>query len=322
VNGQIAGLKPAPGTAAEGKLVVPAGVDPAIEIPITVIHGSKPGPTLAVIAGLSGAEYGPIAASLAFVNGLKPAELSGTVAVVHTANMPGFTGRSSILNPIDHKDLSRTFPGKADGTSCERIAFALVSELIEKADYVVSLQSGGANKMVQPYVEQTTSGNAKLDSKSSAMALAFGINFIVVESSSKHPGALSNAAVAHGKPVITIMNGALGVADNRSVESMARGLASLMNSLEMTTGPVTRTRSPVFFDQTVSLDSPSTGLLVLYAQRGQEVHKGDPLCGVENYFAKNLKVLNSPADGIILSIVSTIPVEKGETIVLIGVPRE
>ena len=53
--------------------------------------------------------------------------------MVHVANMPAFLGRSIYYTPGDHKNLNRVFPGKADGTISERIAFVLTREVIEKA---------------------------------------------------------------------------------------------------------------------------------------------------------------------------------------------
>src|ERR1700732_2637776 len=51
-----------PGQKANGSIQVPAGVDAATEIPVIVIHGAKPGPTLALVAGAHGTEYASIVA--------------------------------------------------------------------------------------------------------------------------------------------------------------------------------------------------------------------------------------------------------------------
>jgi hypothetical protein len=45
------------GQKATGTIEVPAGVDAALSIPVAVIHGVKPGPTLALVAGAHGTEY-------------------------------------------------------------------------------------------------------------------------------------------------------------------------------------------------------------------------------------------------------------------------
>jgi hypothetical protein len=50
-----------PGTMASGTIDIPARTgDQGSLLPITVINGAKPGPTLALVAGTHGMEYTPI----------------------------------------------------------------------------------------------------------------------------------------------------------------------------------------------------------------------------------------------------------------------
>src|SRR5438045_9684805 len=50
------------GTSATGVIAVPAGADSALDIPVAVIHGASPGPTVAFVAGSHGTEYSSIIA--------------------------------------------------------------------------------------------------------------------------------------------------------------------------------------------------------------------------------------------------------------------
>lgn len=321
--GQIGGLKPAVGTMAEGKIVVAQGIDAATEIPITVIRGGKPGPTLAIIAGFSGTEYAPILATKQAAGNLKAAELSGTLVLVHIANLPAFESRAVYLNPIDHKDLTRAFPGKADGSSSERIAYALMTQVIEKADAVLVLEAGGSNMGLAPHVYQGVSGDAKLDAKMASMAMAFGINYIVVDKGMKSSkGTPEGEALASGKAVLKVVSGSFGMADNRTVDGLGKGIASILNLLEMMPGAPVKTRLPVFFDRTVPIESPQTGVLLVYAGRGDNVHKGDPLFGIAGYVGKTSQTVKAPNDGIVIYSMTAPPVKKGEVVTLIGVPRE
>jgi len=320
--GQVAGLKPAPGTLAEGKIVIPAGSDAATEIPITVMRGAKPGPTLAIIAGTAGTAYGPMAATFQISKLLDLKQVSGTLIIVHVANLPAFLERAVYVNPVDRKDLEHAFPGKADGTSTERIADAITTQVIANSDYVVALQAGGNNSMLQPHVYQAVSGDAKLDSTMAAMALAFGINFIVVDKNAKRSTGVEGAALDRGKPVLRVLCGSYGVSDSRTVDAMTRGIASLMNLFEMTAGKPTNTRTPAYFDQTASIDSPQSGTLSIYVQRGQTVRKGEAVFAVGDFRNKAPRQVLAPIDGIILYVMSTPPVNKGESVVLIGKPRE
>src|SRR5678815_3987980 len=45
-----------------GTIEVPPGVDAGLSIPVAVIHGAKPGPVLALVAGSHGTEYTSIVA--------------------------------------------------------------------------------------------------------------------------------------------------------------------------------------------------------------------------------------------------------------------
>src|SRR6266403_3500419 len=83
-------------------------------IPITVFHGTKPGPVLALVAGNHGYEYPPILALQNLRPRINPKKLAGTVIMVHVANMPSFLGRTVYFSPIDQKNLNRVYPGKAD----------------------------------------------------------------------------------------------------------------------------------------------------------------------------------------------------------------
>ena len=140
-----------PGQAASGFIEVPAGVDAATRIPITIVRGAQAGPTLALIAGTHGSEVAPIVALQRVRAALDPAAVRGTVLIVHVANMPSFLGRTIYYSPVDGKNLNRVYPGKADGTVSERIAYAITSQIIERADYLVDIHSGDGNESLRPY---------------------------------------------------------------------------------------------------------------------------------------------------------------------------
>jgi len=65
-----------------GTIEVPSGVDAALSIPVAVVHGAKPGPVLALVAGAHGTEYTSIIALEKLIGMLNPAEISGTVIIV------------------------------------------------------------------------------------------------------------------------------------------------------------------------------------------------------------------------------------------------
>ena len=58
----IAAMEARPGETVSGFIEVPAGVDEGTRIPVSIVHGSRPGPVLAAIAGVHSYEYPPISA--------------------------------------------------------------------------------------------------------------------------------------------------------------------------------------------------------------------------------------------------------------------
>ena len=74
-------------------------------IPVTVFNGSKPGPTLALVAGNHGYEYPPILALQKLRPRIQPKKLAGRIVMVHVANLPSFLGFVS----QDGKDALKTF---------------------------------------------------------------------------------------------------------------------------------------------------------------------------------------------------------------------
>ncbi|MBI3949226.1 MAG: succinylglutamate desuccinylase/aspartoacylase family protein [Acidobacteria bacterium] len=127
---------------------VPAGADEGTRIPISVFHGLRPGPVLALVAGNHGYEYTPILALQRLRARLDPQALAGTVIMVHVANMPSLLRRTIYYSPIDGKNLNRAYPGRKDGTASDRIAYAITKEVIERCDYLVDLHCGDGSAVL------------------------------------------------------------------------------------------------------------------------------------------------------------------------------
>ena len=98
------------GQAANGAIEVAAGSDAALSIPVAVVHGSKPGPVLALVAGSHGTEYASIVALTRLVSALDPRDVAGTVIIVPLVNVPSFTRIVPHLNPVDGKNMNRMYP--------------------------------------------------------------------------------------------------------------------------------------------------------------------------------------------------------------------
>jgi hypothetical protein len=305
--------------------IPPAG-DSGTQIPITTIRGANPGPVVALIAGNHGYEYPPILALQRFRNLLDPAALKGTLILVHVANMPSFLGRTVYFSPVDGKNLNRVYPGRPDGTVSDRIAHAITTEVIEQADFVLDLHCGDANEWLRPYVYQTVTGNPEIDAANAALALAFGIDHILVDRGRPTDPArslyCSTTAITRGKPAITVESGYLGTSDPESVGQIISGIFGVLFQLGMIeSGPPALT-DPVYLDPSAVIVSPETGILYAQVERGQTVAKGDVLATITDFFGAPIADVVSPLDGLVLYIVATPPITKGQPIGCVGTPRQ
>ena len=315
-----------PGQAASGFIEVPAGVDAATRIPITIVRGAQGGPTLALIAGTHGSEVAPIVALQRVRATLDPALLRGTVLIVHVANMPSFLGRTIYYSPIDGKNLNRVYPGKPDGTVSERIAYAITNQIIERADFLVDIHSGDGNESLRPYTYWSPLGlNARADSIARDMALAWGSDHIVIDTMRPRDVRASvytqNTAQLRGKPSLTTEAGYLGLASEEMVQRNVDGVFRLLRYFRMLPGDVELVRQPLFFERTEVLRSPATGVWHPRVERGQSVQKGALVGVLTDFFGVTQAEIRAPFGGIVLYVVGTPAMSQGEPLGMIGEPR-
>src|SRR3972149_5419762 len=87
-----------------------------VDLPVGIIHGTKPGPVLGLTAGVHGCEYAGIEACSRIFRGIEPEKLSGVVRLCFLVNPPAFQHPTPFVNPLDGVNPNRVFPGMPDGT--------------------------------------------------------------------------------------------------------------------------------------------------------------------------------------------------------------
>lgn len=312
-----------PGAMVSGTIeVAPLGDDPGTTIPVTVAHGARPGPVLALAAGVHGMEYAPILALQRLRRTLDPASLAGTVIMVHVANMPSFLGRTIYYSPVDGQNLNRVFPGKADGTLSERIADVLTREVIARATHVVDLHCGDGNEDLRPYSYWMTTGTPEVVEAARRMALAFGLDHIVVDRGRPtDPSAsvyLSNTATTRGKPAVTIESGGLGRTDEASIARIERGIAGLLAHLAMRADGPAPVEHPVWIERSEVLRAGATGIFYPEVDPGRTVAEGTVIGRITDFDGTTLETLRAPFAGEVLYVIGTPPIARGEPVGFVG----
>jgi len=313
----------AQGREATGTIEVPAGVDPALHIPVAVFHGAWPGPVLALVAGSHGTEYASILALEKLIGRIDPTELNGTLIVVPLVNIPSFEQKIAHVNPVDGKSMNRFYPGKPEGTQTERAAYAITREVVERCDYLIDLHGGDLDENLRPYSYWARTGNEKQDAASRAMVLAFGLDHIIIATDRpRDPNAsryLETTAATRGKPSITVEAGRAGMVEPEDVEALVNGCVSVMRHLKILPGTATPIERPVWIEKVVTLSSDHSGIFYPKVDRGNYVEAGMKLGILTDYLGKTLGEPKSPATGVLLYIAALPSMKKGDTIANVGV---
>jgi predicted deacylase len=280
---------------------------------------------LALVAGNHGYEYPPILALQKLRAQIDPGRLAGTILMVHVPNMPSFLGRTVYFSPADGKNLNRVYPGRADGSVSERIAYAITTQVIEKAGYLLDLHGGDGNESLRPYVYQAVTADEWMNREIARLALAFGIDHILIDRNRPvNPAAslyCSTTAITRGKPALTIESGQLGMTDEESVEIIVSGVRGVLRELKMMSDGPAPLANPIYLERSVVISSPETGLLYPLVARDQNVKEGAPFARITDFFANELAVVRAPIGGVVLYIVSTPPITKGQPVGCVGTPK-
>lgn len=318
----ILALIPAAGPAAtiEHDFIAVEGTD--VFIPVSVVTGSSEGPVLALIAGTHGYEYPPILAMHRILKRPELETLRGTLIIVHVANPSSFYGRTIYYNPADGENLNRMFPGDAGGTESQRIAKVITTEVIEKADYLIDLHAGDGNEDLRPFTYMPQIGDEDLDRRVRELAIAFGLDHIVVDRAPAPDPAASrftdHTALSRGIPAITTETGGLGSSDTRFVLQAEEGVLNVMRHLSMIPGDAEMREDVVWLEDGQVVKSPARGLFRPTVESGHAVAENGLLGFLVNEFGEELAVIRAPFAGIVNYVVATPPVSEGEPVAMVS----
>ena len=302
-------------------------MDAATNIPVIVINGAKPGPTLALVAGSHGTEYASILALQKLAQSVDPAGVSGAMIVVPLVNTASFAQKVPHLNPVDGKNMNRFFPGKADGTQTERASWAIAQQVVEKCDYLIDLHGGDLDENLHRYSYWANTGKEPLDATSRALVLAFGLDHIIIQDyrpsgpnavAARGATSISRFAEEKGKPAVVAEAGHAGTTNSDDVDALIQGSLSVMRHLKMLAGTPLSVEHPLWIAHITVLTSEQDG--VFYPLAGPEayVKQGMKIGYVTDYFGNKVWDAIAPVSGVIVYIGAVPSMSKGNTVAYIG----
>ena len=267
-----------------------------VETPIVVIHGSIPGPTLCIVAGIHGDEVNGVEVVRRAVASLDATALRGTVIAVPIANISAFRRGSRYLP--DRRDLNRYFPGRPRGSSASRIAHAFFSEIVRQCESVVDLHTGSFHRINLHQLRANLS-----DDETRELAVAFGAGVIV--NNAGQPGTLRRAATDAGIPAITVEAGEPARFAERHVVQALDGIQRLLYArgmIETQESRMVPQPSTVAYLSTHWVRCDHGGILVSRVELGQEVEAGYELGTISDPLSDRVVTLVAPHSGRVIGM--------------------
>lgn len=291
-------------------------------IPMIIINGTKPGQVLCINSGTHGDEPEGTLAITDLANEIDPKKLTGTLVLIPVLNVHAFMGKASLdvsglrENPLDWKNLSRTFPGNPSGTMTERLADAVVSKILPKIDYAIDCHSGGTRGTSQLISGYSNVEKEKLRKKSLEIAKAFPSKTLW-----RIPpwGKFGTCCAEKDIPVCVVETTGQGRADESDIDVLIKGFRNVMINLGMIKGELASVPADrKCIDSETYLYAEYTGILRAKVKTGELIKK-DQLLGVIQDFYGNLKQeIKSPLTGITTGVRTKPMVWAGESVFLVA----
>jgi predicted deacylase len=310
----VAGLKAAPGSKVQGFLEVPGT---PVRMPITLVNGAEPGPTVLITGGVHGGEYPGIEAAIRLAAELNPARVKGQVAVIHIVSPLAFQARQQYVVPQDGKNPNRQFPGSALGTVTERMAHTIMTQVVPGLDAWVDLHGGDIHEALVPFTIYSDASAPEVQAKSKAMAEVYGIKYVVARNSVA--GGTYGAASSAGVPCILTEAGQCGQLDEANTLVHLNGCRNVLKHLGVLPGSPEPVAPIALLRDFPWVRSEQDGCAYPSVKVGDVVTAGQPVAVVKDYFGNVLGEYQAPASGVVLFAVTSLAIGAGDPILAVGV---
>jgi predicted deacylase len=314
----IAHLGPGVHRTSERIARLPDGAE--VSIPIVVIKGQRPGPTLYLQAGLHGDEVTGIQILTSTIGRMNPDAARGTIIAVPVANPLAYITRSRgyALEERGPIDLNRIFPGSEHGLSSERIAYYLFTRFVSTADLTVDIHSALSGCDIYPftYIDPDDDESKTLQLRT-RLARALGTPMVYHKArgsklgTSAMTGSIATQADAVGKPVLSLEMGESGRVSAHRIEGAVSGVMNMMRAYGVLDGEAFEQPEQTRFSHIAVVHSEHAGLLTSKVELGQKVEPGQALAAVTDPMSGRRWDVTATAAGTVLRLMRMSPIGTG-----------
>ncbi|QDT00999.1 succinylglutamate desuccinylase/aspartoacylase family protein [Adhaeretor mobilis] len=282
----------------------------ALSLPVVVVNGKRPGPTLWMSAAVHGDEVNGLEIIGQVLDRIKPRELAGTIIATPIVNVFGFNAQSRYLP--DRRDLNRSFPGSSRGSLASRLAHLFMQEVVLKCQYGIDLHTGSNHRTNLPQIRTNLQ-----DPESRRLAEAFAAP--VIMHGAEIDGTLRRAATRAGIRTMVYEAGEPLRFDDAAIRLGRDGVLRVLAALGMRKkSPKKRSAHSAVVDTTRWVRARQSGILRLSTKLGAQVAEKEQIGFVADAFGDDPRPLIAPSAGIIIGHTNNPLVQQGEAVVHIA----
>ncbi len=281
-----------------------------IRIPVSVINGSKSGPTCFLTAASHGDELNGVEVVREVVEEWDHSDICGTIVGIPVMNVPGFLAQERYL-PNSDRDLNRSFPGNPDGSDASRVAHEIYTNFIEPCDFGIDFHTStrGRTNMFH------TRANME-DEHVARLAKAFGSNVIIASEGPE--GTLRREATDDGVQTLTIEMGQAHRFERPLIDEALAGVRSVFAEFDIY--PAESVRNPIWrtivegWDERTWIRADVGGIVEMYHEKGDIIRKGETLCEIKGPFNRESNEVTAPFTGLLVGALENPVVSPGNPI--------
>lgn len=276
-----------------------------LSMPLIVLHGSNPGPTMWVSAAIHGDEVGGVEIIHQVLGRLDPAQMSGTLLACPVVNVPGFAAGDRYFP--DRRDLNRSFPGSPRGSLASRFAHALMTEVVSRCEVGVDLHTGSDHRSNYPQIRADLDDDLTLE-----LARAFGAPLAL--HARVRDGSLREAAVRRGACTLLYEGGQAWRFEDHPIQVGVEGVLGVMGHLGIIDAP-SSTSEPLLLRRSRWLRAPRSGVARILTELGETVSARQPIAVVSDAYGSTERVIRATQPSIVVARLEQPVVHRGDALV-------
>lgn len=276
-------------------------------MPIHVIRGRLPGPSLLITSAMHGDELNGVEIIRRLLGSKSIHRIKGTLICIPVVNVFGFVGQSRYLP--DRRDLNRSFPGSAKGSMAARLANLLSTEVLPFCTHLIDLHTGAVGRENLPQIR----GCFNMGGRLAAIANAF--NAPVLLDLGLRPGTFREIAHKRGIPSLVYEAGEALRFDEISIRIGVSGILNVMSYLGMIRKRTSKKdHPPLIAKSTQWIRAPQSGVMRSIVSLGERVTVGQALAYISDPFGGHEETITSSADGIVVGRTRLPLMHEGEAV--------